>query len=227
MVVASRPNADPREAIEVELFPSWHEQGLTGYHVMASGETSFNADLPPELSCTTLGSKVSIKVLGRDFIFGPNQTYSKWKDARKMVTADRLRFFQPAPAGGKSSTPAPRASKEDTLATLHKSPLAVHLELVRQGDAIHLALTAILGVSALLNNGTHVYDPDDVSIISRLPVVTVDGATVLLYPSGATPTAAARDEALRELFDAFIPEHVALYASPGRTQRAREAREDF
>ena len=88
MVVASRPNADPREAIEVELSPSWDEQGLTGYHVMASGEASFTADLPPELSCTNLGSKLSIKVLGRDFIFGLHQSYSKWKDVRKMVATD-------------------------------------------------------------------------------------------------------------------------------------------
>merc|ERR1711872_236620 len=140
------------------------EQGLIGYHVMAAGETSFNADLPPELSCLNLGSKLSIKELGRDFIFDLHSTYSKGKDVRKMVATDRLRFLQPAPAGGKSSTPAPRVSKDDTLATLLKNPLAVRLELVRQEDVIHLALTAILGVSALLNNGSHVHNPDDVSI---------------------------------------------------------------
>ena len=76
---------------------------------------------------------------------------------------------------------------------------------------MHLALTAVLGVSALLNSGTHGYD----------------GAVVLLYPSSITSTAAARDEALRELFDAFLPEHVALSTSPGRTQWARQARDDF
>ena len=66
-----------------------------------------------------------------------------------------------------------------------------------------------------------------VSFISRLPVVTVDSAMVLLYQSGITPADAARDEALRDLFDAYLPLHVAPYTAPGRTQRAREAREDF
>merc|ERR1712002_659623 len=102
---------------------------------------------------------MGITVLGRDYIFDPHSTQSKWKDARKMVAADRLSFLQPAPSGSKSSTPAPRVPKDDTLAALLKNPLAVRLELVRQGDAIHLALTTILGISALLNNGTHVHDP--------------------------------------------------------------------
>ena len=227
VVVVRRPDSDPREAIEVELAPEWDEQGLIGYHVAATGEASFTTDLPPELSCLNLGSKLSITALGKDFIFGFHSTHSKWKDARKMVAADRLRFLQPAPAGSKSSTPATRVSKDDTLATLLKNPLAVRLELLRREDVMHLALTAVPGVSALLNNGSHDHDPDDVSIISRLPVVTVDSAMVLIYQSGVTPSDVARDEALRELFEAFLPEHVALYASPGRTQRAREAREDF
>merc|ERR1711872_494941 len=200
---------------------------MGGYHITAAGEASFTTDLPPELSCLNLGSRLSITVLGRDYIFDLHSTHSKWKDARKMVAANRLRFLQPAPAGGKSSTPAPRVPKDDTLATLLKSPLAVRLELVKREDVMHLALTAVLGVSALLNNGSHVHDPDDVSIISRLPVVTVDSAMVLIYQSGVTPSDVARDEALQELFDAFLPEHVALYTSPGRTQWAREAREDF
>jgi len=225
VVIASRPNADPHDAIEVELSPSWDAQGLTGFHILASGEASFSADLPTELSRTDLGAKLSIKVLGWDFIFALHQTFSKWKDARKLVSTDRLRFFRST--GGKSSTPNPRVAKEDTLAALQKSPLAVRLELVRQGDEMHLALTAVLGVSALLNSGTHGYDPDDVSLVSKLPVVTIDGAVVVLYPSGTTTTAAARDDTLRELFDAYLPEHVALSTSPGRTQRARQARDDF
>ena len=227
MVIASRPHADPHDAIEVELSPTWDVQGLTGFQILASGEASFSADLPTELSRTDLGAKLSIKVLGRDFLFALHQTFTKWKDARKLVSADRLRFFKPAPTGGKSSSPNPRVAKEDTLAALQKSPLAFRLELVRQGDDMHLALTAVLGISALLNNGTHGFDPDDASLVSKLPVVTIDGAVVVLYPSGINSTAAARDDALRELFNEYLPEHVALTSSPGRTQRSRQARDDF
>ena len=227
VVVVRRPDSDPREAIEVELSPEWAEQGLIGYHVSAAGESSFTTDIPPELSCLNLGSKLSITVFGRDYIFDLHSTHSKWKDARKMVAADRLSFLQPAPAGGKSSTPAPRVPKDATLAALLKNPLAVRLELVRREDVMHLTLTAVPGVSALLNNGSHTHDPDDVSIISKLPVVTVNSAMVLIYQSGVTPSDVARYEALQELFDVYLPEHVALYASPGRAQRAREAREDF
>merc|ERR1711872_454892 len=202
VVVVRRPDSDPREEIEVELSPEWDEQGLIGFHVFAAGESSFATDLPQELSCLNLGAELSITVLGRDYIFDPHSTQSKWKDARKMVAADRLSFLQPAPSGSKSSTPGPRVPKDDTLAALLKNPLAVRLELVRREEVIHLALTAVPGVSALLNNGSHTHDPDDVTIISRLPDVT-------------------RDEALQELFDTFLPEHVALYTSPGRAQRAR------
>ena len=227
MVIASRPHADSHDALEVELSPTWDVQGLTGFQVLASGEASFSADLPPELSRADLGAKLSIKVIGRDFLFALHQTFAKWKDARKLVSHDRLCFFKPAPAGGKSSSPNPRVAKEDTLAALQKSPLALRLELVRQGDDMHLALTAVLGVSALLNSGTHGYDPDDVTLISKLPVVAIDGAVVVLYPSGTNSTAAARDDALRELFNEYLPEHVALASSPGRTQRPRQARDDF
>ena len=215
MVIASRPHADSHDALEIELSPTWDEQGLTGFHLLTTGEASFSADLPPELSRADLGAKLSVKIIGRDFLFALHQTFTKWKDARKLVTQDRLRFFQPAPAGGKSSTPSPRVTKEDTLAALQKSPLALRLELVRQGDDMNLALTVLSGVSALLNSGTHGYDPDDVTLISKLPIVAIDGAVVVLYPSGTNSTAAARDDALRELFDEYIPEHVALATSPG------------
>ena len=227
VAVVSRPDSDPRSAIEVELAPDWDVQGLIGYHVFAAGEASFVESIPQELSCLNLGADLSITVLGRDYIFDPHTTQSKWKDARKMVAADRLSFLQPAASSSKSSTPGPRVPKDDTLAALLKNPLAVRLELVKREERIHLALTAVPGVSALLNNGSHSHDPDDVAFISTLPVVTVDKAMVLIYQSGATPTDVARDEALQELFDAYIPEHVALYTSPGRAQRAKTAREDF
>ena len=227
VVVVRRPDSDPRTAIEVELSPEWDVQGLIGFHVFTAGESSFTIDIPQELAYLNLGSQLSITVLGRDYIFDPHSTQSKWKDARKMVAADRLSFIQPASSGSKSSTPGPRVPKDDTLAALLKNPLAVRLELVKREEVIHLALTAVPGVSALLNNGSRSHDPDDVSVLSRLPVVTVDKAMVLIYQSGATPTDVARDEALQELFDAYIPEHVALYASPGRAQRAKEARDDF
>ena len=227
VAVVSRPDSDPRSAIEVELTPDWDTQGLIGFQVFAAGEASFATSIPQELSCLNLGADLSVTVLGRDYIFDPHSTQSKWKDARKMVAADRLSFLQPATSGGKSSTPGPRVPKDDTLAALQKNPLAVRLELVKREEVIHLALTAVPGVSALLNNGSHSHDPDDVTFISTLPVVTVDKAMVLIYQSGATPTDVARDEALQELFDAYIPEHVALYASPGRAQRAKTAREDF
>merc|ERR1712212_480104 len=127
-----------------------------------------------EVEVPDLGAKLSIKVLGWDFNFALHQTFSKWKDASKLVSTDKLRFFRST--GGKSSTPNPRVAKEDTLAALQKSPLAVRLELVRQGDEMHLVLTAVLGASALLNNGMHGYDSDDVSLISKVPTVATDGA---------------------------------------------------
>jgi len=193
VVIASRPHAESHDALEIELSPSWDEQGLTGFQMLATREASFSIDLPSELARADLGAKLAVKIIGRDFLFARHQPYTKWKDARKLATQDRLRFFKPTPAGGKSSAPSPRVAKEDTLAALQKSPLALRLELVLQGDDMNLALIALSGVSALLNSGTHDYDPDDVILVSKLPIVAIDGAVVVIYPSGTNSTAAARD----------------------------------
>ena len=82
--------------------------------------------------------------------------------------------------------------KEATLNELQKSPLALRLGLVLHDDDIKLVLIAVSGISALLNNGTHVTDPDDVVLISTIPTVTTDGAVVAIYLSGTTTVARVR-----------------------------------
>ena len=65
---------------------------------------------------------------------------------------------------------------------------------------MNLVLIAVSGISALLNNGTHIYDPDDVVLISTIPMVTTDGAVVAIYLSGTTTAAEERDDCLKTFF---------------------------
>ena len=94
VVIASRPHAESHDALEIELSPSWDEQGLTGFQLLATGEASFSIDLPSELSRADLGAKLAVKIIGRDFLFAMHQPYTKWKDARKLATQDRQEIFQ-------------------------------------------------------------------------------------------------------------------------------------
>ena len=64
MVIASRPHAESHDALEIELSPSWDEQGLTGFQLLSTGEASFSIDLPSELSRVDLGTKLAIKIVG-------------------------------------------------------------------------------------------------------------------------------------------------------------------
>ena len=169
MVIANRPHTDSHDALELELSPSWDKQGLTGYQLLSTGEANFSVELPSELTRDDLGTKLAIKIVGRDFLFAMHQPHSKWKDARKLAAQERLRFFRSTPTGSKTSSSCPRVPKEDTLATLQKSPLAIRLGLVLHGDDMNLVLIALSGVSALLNSGTHAFDPDDVVLVSKIP----------------------------------------------------------
>ena len=89
-----------------------------------------------------------------------------------------------------------RVPKESLISDLQKSPLALHLSLVLNGDVMTLALIALSGVSALLNNGTHIHDPDDAVLVSKIPAITTKGAVVFIYPSGTSTAAVDRDENL-------------------------------
>ena len=110
VVIANRPKSESHDALELELSPSWDKQGLTGYQLLSTGEASFSVELPSELTRDDLGTKLAVKIVGRDFFFAMHQPYSKWKDARKLATQDRLRFFRSVPTGSKTSTSCPRVS---------------------------------------------------------------------------------------------------------------------
>ena len=141
---------------------------------------------------------MNIKLVGRDFVFARHQPHTKWKDARKLAALERLRFYRPTPSN-KSATP-PRVPKETTLNELQKSPLALRLGLVLHEDETKLVLIAVSGVSALLNNGSQVTDPDDVVLISTIPMVATDGAEVAIYLSGTSAAAEERDDRLKAFF---------------------------
>ena len=86
VVLASRPPNDSKDALELELAPYWDKNGLAGYQLSTTGEASFSADIPAELSRDDLGTRMTIKLVGRDFLFAMHQPHSKWKDARKLAT---------------------------------------------------------------------------------------------------------------------------------------------
>ena len=173
-MLASRPSNDSPDALELELAPIWDSQGLAGYQLSTTGEATFSADVPDGLARDDLGTRLNITLVGRDFVFSKHQTHTKWKDARKQVAMERLRFYKATPAN-KSGTP-PRVAKETSLSELHKSPLALRLGLVIHQDETKLVLMAVSGVAALLNSGAQVADPDDVVLISTIPMVATDGA---------------------------------------------------
>ena len=197
-MLASRPSNDSPDALELELAPIWDSNGLAGYQLSTTGEATFSADVPDGLAREDLGTRMNIKLVGRDFVFGRHQTHTKWKDARKLVALERLRFYRATPAN-KSATP-PRVPKEASLNELQKSPLALRLGLVLHQDETKLVLIAVSGVSALLNNGSQVTDPDDVVLVSTIPMVATDGAEVAIYLSGTSAAAEERDDCLKAFF---------------------------
>ena len=73
VVIANRPLTDSHDTLELELSPSWDKQGLAGYQFFTTGEANFSVELPSELSRNDLGSKLAIKVVGRDFLFAMHQ----------------------------------------------------------------------------------------------------------------------------------------------------------
>ena len=113
------------------------------------------------------------------------------------------------------------------MSDLQKSPLALRLSLVLNGDVMTLALIALSGVSALLNNGTHVHDPDDAVLVSKIPAITTEGAVVLIYPSGTSTAAVDRDENLQKFYSQFMRDHVPLACSPGHAPRIGQVRDEF
>ena len=104
VVISDRPQHDTPDALEIELTPHWDKQTLSGYQLQTTGEVEFGIRVPPELARDDLGSKLSIRIVGRDFIFALHHPHSKWKDASKLVSQGSLQFFKPSTSGGKSAS---------------------------------------------------------------------------------------------------------------------------
>ena len=228
MVVTRCPPHGPPGVLEVELLPTYDRpDNLSGYQLQAMGEVEVSVPVPPELSRKDLGDKMTIRVVACDFIFIRHQEQTRWKDASKLVQHDRLEFFKTAPPTSRVKASTLRVSKESTISTLRAGPLALQLGITIKDGALSLALIALSGVSAMLNNGSHGRDPDDVVLVTRLPTISTEGAIVFISPSGSSSASTSKDSRLQSFFNEFLRDHALPGVSPGYVPSHVHIGEDF
>ena len=146
------------------------------FRLALDGIVTLSVTWPTLLQHDELPTGATIALDAADWVFSRNVLHTKWKSASALASRGALAIHTPA-AG-----PAPDEVIGTTVAALKTRPMAVRMAILRSGKSGRESLY-IVGAnysSDVLNAGTTGYDPDDLSMIARVPTLP---ALVRLVPS--------------------------------------------
>ena len=156
------------------------------FRLHARGALVLEVDWPEALQSPDLAASVQIHVTGQDWAFSRNTAATRWKCAGSMASNSAI-IAELAPNEGRK-TGAESTSPRTVTGVLRAQPLALRIGLLKTGKAGKegFFLMGCLYPSQKLNAGTVAVDPDDITVIARVPALATKADAIIRMPPSAT-----------------------------------------